>query len=347
MEDAAAHIARRLGREAEAVCRHYLSNGRRQGRYWIVGNVHNTPGRSLYVRLVGPSSGPGAAGKWTDAATGEHGDLLDLIALNLRLASLGDAVDEARRFLSLRQLEPPPRRPTSAPAGLLEAARRLFAMAKPIAGTLAETYLRKRGIVGVSDVAALRFHPHCYYWREHHADDAEREAWPALLAKVTDLDGTVTGVHRTWLDQASACKAPVERPRKAMGQLLGNGVRIGKRTNLLAAGEGLETMLSLRMALPGLPMIAGLSAIHLAPLTLPADLHRLYIAVDTDEAGVMASDKLADRAEADGVEAIRLQPRYGDFNEDLRALGIDELRAHLRPQLSPADVDRLLPSSGG
>ena len=48
----------------------------------------NTPGRSLYVRLHGPDRGPGAAGKWTDAATGEHGDLLDLIALNRDSARL-------------------------------------------------------------------------------------------------------------------------------------------------------------------------------------------------------------------------------------------------------------------
>ncbi len=44
--------------------------------------VRNTPGHSLFVRLRGPDSGKGAAGKWTNAATGEHGDLLDLIALN-------------------------------------------------------------------------------------------------------------------------------------------------------------------------------------------------------------------------------------------------------------------------
>jgi len=67
----------RLARDAEAVCHYYLSNGRRSGRYWIAGDVQNTPGRSLYVRLSGPDYGPGAAGKWTDAATGEHGDLLD------------------------------------------------------------------------------------------------------------------------------------------------------------------------------------------------------------------------------------------------------------------------------
>ena len=47
----AAELAHRLAREAEAVCRHYLSNGRREGRYWLVGDVHNTPGRSMFVRL--------------------------------------------------------------------------------------------------------------------------------------------------------------------------------------------------------------------------------------------------------------------------------------------------------
>ena len=62
----ATELACRLARDAEAVCRHYLSNGRRCGHYWIAGDVMNTPGRSLYVRLQGPDIGPGAAGKWTD-----------------------------------------------------------------------------------------------------------------------------------------------------------------------------------------------------------------------------------------------------------------------------------------
>ena len=61
-----AELAHRLARDAEAVCRHYLSNGRREGRYWLVGDVRNAPGRSLFVRLKGPESGKGAAGKWTE-----------------------------------------------------------------------------------------------------------------------------------------------------------------------------------------------------------------------------------------------------------------------------------------
>jgi hypothetical protein len=51
MSDPAADLARRLARDAEALCRRYL------------------PGRTLYVRLHGPDSGPGAARKWTDAGS--------------------------------------------------------------------------------------------------------------------------------------------------------------------------------------------------------------------------------------------------------------------------------------
>ena len=62
----ASELARRLARDAEAVCRHYLSNGRREGGYWLVGDVRNTPGRSMFVRLKAGESGKGAAGKWTE-----------------------------------------------------------------------------------------------------------------------------------------------------------------------------------------------------------------------------------------------------------------------------------------
>lgn len=100
----ASDLARQLARNAESVCRYYLPQGRRQGRYWLIGDVEGSPGRSLFVRLTCPDTGKGAAGKWTDAATGEHGDLLDLIAANRRLASLAETLSEARHFLSL----PPP-----------------------------------------------------------------------------------------------------------------------------------------------------------------------------------------------------------------------------------------------
>ncbi len=66
MSSHAADLAHRLAREAEAVCRHYLPAGRRSGRYRLVGDVRNTPGRPMFVRLSGPESGSGATGHWTE-----------------------------------------------------------------------------------------------------------------------------------------------------------------------------------------------------------------------------------------------------------------------------------------
>jgi len=341
----ASELAHRLAREAEVVCRHYLSNGRREGRYWLVGDARNTSGRSMFVRLKDSTKGP--AGKWTDAATGEHGDLLDVIRESCGLIDFHDVADEARRFLSLPriELEPPPKHPQlPAQIGSPDAARRLFAMAQPVMRTLVETYLRNRGITPLHEDGALRFHPRCYYRPDEHLPT---EIWPAMIARVTDLDGRVTGAHRTWLDPdgfdaVRLGKAPIDTPRRAMGDLLGNAVRFGVANDVLAAGEGIETILSLRCVLPTLPMAAALSANHLAALLLPPTLRRLYIARDRDAAGELAATALTERADATGVETIVWTPRLGDFNEDLRSFGLDALRATLRVQLVPQDVARFM-----
>jgi hypothetical protein len=338
----ASELARRLARDAEAVCRHYLSRGRRQGRYWTVGDVRNTPGRSMFVRLSGPDSGPGAAGRWTDAALAEHGDLLDVIRESCGLGEFRDVAEEARRFLSLPREEPlrslnPIR--TRVPVGSPEAARRLIAMSRPIRRTLVETYLCNRGIKAVHDAGALRFHPRCYYRSD---DSSPPQTWPAMIAAVTDLCGSITGAHRTWLARDGSAKAPVETPRRAMGGLLGHAVRFGEADDVFAAGEGIETMLSLRCVLPAMPVAAALSASHLAALKFSSTLRRLYIARDADTAGDAAVAALTERAEAAGVEALVLSPRLGDFNEDLQAFGFDDVRAAVRLQLAPQDAVRFM-----
>ena len=338
----ASDLAQRLGRNAEAVCREYLSNGRREGRYWLIGDVRNTPGRSMYVRLRGAESGKGAAGKWTDAATGEHGDLLDVIQENLGLIDFKNVAEEARRFLGLPQPKPdiqPKTRPSLAKAGSPESARRLFASSRSITGTVVEAYLRRRGITALHGTGALRFHPRCYYRPDQHSPT---ETWPAMIASVTDLGGHQTGAHRTWLAPDGSDKAPIDTSRRAMGDLLGHAVRFGVADDVMTAGEGIETMLSLRMALPNLPAVAALSAAHLAAIAFPTTLRRLYIARDDDPAGDGAMTTLIERAETVGIEAIALSPRLGDFNEDLRTFGSDPLRTALRVQIAPDDVARFV-----
>src|SRR3546814_20486562 len=106
-----------------------------------------------------------------------------------------------------------------------------------------------------------------------------------MIGAVTELGGSLRGVHRTWLDPARSTKADVAYPRRAMGHLLGHGVRFGLAGEVMAFGEGIETMLSLREIASALPLVAGLSAGHLSALEFPAPLPRLYVARQRHGAG--------------------------------------------------------------
>ncbi|MFV3131298.1 toprim domain-containing protein [Niveispirillum sp. KHB5.9] len=330
----AGQLARRLALEAEAVCRQFLPYGCRWGNYWQVGDVQGHAGRSLYVRLTGPR-----AGQWTDAAADQHGDLLDLIALNRNL-SLREAMAEARAFLRMPLQVSSSCSFVPSITGSPEACRRLFAASRPLPGTLAERYLAGRSITLAQPEPALRFHPHC-----HRREPRGRVSLPALIAAVTDDGGQLTGLHRTWLGP-DGDKAALDDPRRAMGRLLGHGVRFGASGPVMAAGEGLETMLSLRQALPLLSAVAALSAGHLAAWVFPAVLRRLYVARDADAAGQAAYSRLAQRGHAGGLEILPLRPRLDDFNSDLMVYGLAGLRDWIIPQLAEGDAATFLTADG-
>ncbi|MER9776915.1 toprim domain-containing protein [Mesorhizobium sp. M0220] len=347
MTASASELARRLGEHAEAVCREYLSNGHRSGNHWIVGDVRNARGRSMHVRLKANAKGP--AGKWVDEATAEYGDLLDVIEASCGLVGFREVADEARRFLAIPRPEPQSRssdiqRQPAAARGSPDAARRLFAMSQPIAGTLAERYLTGRGILLAARERALRFHPGCYY---RDLVTGVTQTLPALIAAVTGIDGRITGLQRTWLAPDGNGKAQIADPRRSLGHLLGNGIWLGLDPGtpvpVMAAGEGFETMASLRTVMPALPVAAATSANHLAGLILPPGCRRLYIAADADAAGRHGIERLSQRAGESGILALVLRPQLGDFNDDLRHLGPAHLAAWLSDQLVPEDARLFLP----
>ena len=324
----AAAIAAALGARAEDVCRRYLPHGRRQGRYWVAGDIDGARGRSLFVRL----QGPGTPGKWTDAAEGSHGDLLDLIRHRTAAPTLRAALDHARAFLAL------PASPVTgdtAPYDATEAAHRLWRGCRAIDGTHAEAYLRARGLDRCR-FPALRFHPELRY-REGSAV----RRLPALVAAVTGDDGAVQGVHRTWLHPRRPAKADVVSPRKALGSVYGLAVRFGlpaDRVAPLLVGEGIETVLSLVTAVPEITAAAALSAGSLGSFSIPPACSGLVIARDNDPEGERAAQRLARRCARAGVTATVIVPEGGDFNDDLAALGADVLAARLGPLFRSAGV---------
>ncbi len=332
----AAGIAAALAARAEDVCRRYLPNGRRLGRYWICGDLDGARGRSLFVRL----SGSGKPGGWTDAATGQHGDLLDLICYRSGAPTLRAALDEARAFLAL-PVSPSPATASDAPYDATEAARRLWRRCRAVAGTHAERYLQARGLSRCR-FAALRFHPELRY-----REGSTVRRFPALVAAVTAGDGAITGVQRTWLDPRSPAKAGVASPRKALGRVYGLAVRFGLPSDgaALVVGEGIETVLSLVAAVPEITAAAALSAGSLGAFAPPPGLARLVVARDNDEDGALAAERLARRCAQAGIAATVIVPVGNDFNDDLVDLGAAALRARLAPLFRCAACPG--PRSGG
>ena len=184
-----------------------------------------------------------------------------------------------------------------------EQAKRLWLEAQPIAGTVAEAYLRGRGIT-CELPRTLRFHPDAW-----HGPTARR--YPAMVA----------AVHRTYLRPDGSGKADIEGDKLMLGNVQGGAVRLTDGPSRLVVCEGIETGLSLASGLLDGPATvwAGLSTSGLRGLHLPPEPGRLTIACDGDTAGREAAHALAERAHALGWKVGILDPGTGaDFNDILQ-----------------------------
>jgi hypothetical protein len=230
-----------------------------RGKYFTMnpGRADRSVG-SFVIRMDGPS-----AGRWNDYATGQRGDLVDLIGLCLGL-SVKDAFAEARAFLGLTNLSPEDRArqaEAAAQAAAQAAARRrqqeaqraadrarhrkwaegLWMSAQErIAGTPVEAYLRARGI----DLAALgrqpralRYHPACTLVQEMvDGETGEvrevRSQVPAMVAGIVNGRGEIIGAHRTYLRRSDGIWRKEDGPaaKKVLGEVKGGCIRLSSGT---------------------------------------------------------------------------------------------------------------------
>lgn len=327
-----ADLSADLADRAESFCRQYFPEGRKQGNYWQVGDTSGAKGQSLAIRLQ--AQGGRKAGSWTDYATGEYGDLIDLLQERLGSPTLKETLREARSFLGEAPCPAVPRqsrkaeRPDAASIKRIAQARKLFAAGKPVLGSLATTYLQGRGITRLGP--ALRYYPRVFM-RQGEDDPDPPHRVPALLAKITDNRGQITGCARLYLDPSIGGLAAIESPKRILGQLLGHAIRFwsGSPRSDLIVGEGLENTLSVGTALPEFDLASCLTATHLGLFIPPPGIKRIWIARDNDDAGLKASIRLRNQLEWQGIACGDLVPELGDFNDDLRALGKDALRRSL------------------
>ncbi|SEN60787.1 DUF7146 domain-containing protein [Palleronia pelagia] len=211
-----------------------------KGKYFTLnpGRVDRNVG-SFYVNLSGPY-----AGRFQDHATGQGGDLLDLIQLHLN-CDLAGALREARAFLGLETVDPATRAQRERAAAEAKAHRaqaerdereradRRARQAKAlwlsgvdgIEGTPVGQYLRERRGIDLARlprrIRVLRYLRDCFY---SHTDPETGEviegSYPAMVAPVVDARGRVVACHRTYLalgHDGRWDKAPVPKAKKVLG----------------------------------------------------------------------------------------------------------------------------------
>jgi hypothetical protein len=195
--------------------------------------------------------------------------------------------------------------------------RFLWQRSQPSCGTVVETYLNRRGILGIIP-PALRHLP-------DHLHKPTETSWPVMLAAVSDAKGRLRAVHRTYLAPDGQGKAPVQPPRMTLGPVGGFACHLAEAAKELAVAEGIETGLSVQMT-TGIPTWAALSAGNLAKMILPplplASL--VIIAADADVPGVKSAKAAALRWKSEGRRVeIMVPSRPGtDFNDLLMEVSL-------------------------
>lgn len=264
------------------------------------------------------------AGTWHDFEAGEGGGVLDLVRRERRCDTAAAlAWLDVEGFIERGPGRPALARPesrcepraveTGNPPGATEdarceAARRIWKATRPLAGTVAETYLDARGIGHVAGAPALRFHPTLT-----HRNAPGR--FPALVAGVQDIISGFVGIQRTYLAADGSGKAAVDPVRASLGSPAGGAVRLSEpHDGRLLVGEGIETTAAAALILDwhsGAWATLGTSG--LKAVKLPEHVHHVTIAADRDAGGLRAAAVLAQRLEAEGRRIEIRAPSRGDF----------------------------------
>jgi putative DNA primase/helicase len=272
--------------------------GRRVGGGWMACcPAHNDRTPSLSIR----ESNDGKVLVRCRAGCGQR----DVIAA-LRARGLWAEIHR-RTIISRERRTPIERKPDPDDAKRTQTALAIWQSAKPAQGTPVETYFASRGIfLPIPD--ALRFHAGL----KHPSGGM----WLAMVALVTNgADGTPLAIHRTFLARDGNGKAAIEPAKMMLGPCRGGVVRLGRPTDVLMVGEGIETCLAAMQASRD-PAWAALSTSGLRSLDLPRDVPDVIVLADGDEAGEAAARDCAFRWKRQGRPVrIARPPRGMDFND--------------------------------
>ncbi|MFC4293553.1 CHC2 zinc finger domain-containing protein [Novosphingobium tardum] len=187
-------------------------------------------------------------------------------------------------------------------------ARAIWRSAAPVTGTLAEGYLRHRGLhLPLPD--SIRFSSLRY--------GKSGPQHPCLVAAVASVEGKLVGIQRTYLNAAGTGKAAVPKPKLSLGRVSGGAIRLAPFSACLVVCEGLEDGLTLQQEL-GTAVWVAAGATMLPNMQFPAGAESIAIGGDGDAAGRAAAGKAAADFTARGLSTRVFFPAGAkDFNAEL------------------------------
>ncbi len=187
-------------------------------------------------------------------------------------------------------------------------AKAIWRASQPATGTLAETYLRSRGL-HLPIPASIRFSMLRYGARgpEH----------PVLVAAIAGADNKLVGIQRTYLQPDGTGKADVPKAKLSLGRVSGGAIRLAPCARSLVVCEGLEDGLTLQQELGRATWVAA-GASMLPSMIFPAGVESVAIGGDNDETGRAAARKAAETYAHRGIAARVFFPVDAkDFNAEL------------------------------
>lgn len=239
---------------------------------------------------------------------GKSGDVLDFVRL-----SKGVGLREAAELLSSGtlpaiQIAAPP--VDRNPAQRLEEARSIWRAASPARGTLAEAYLRSRGL-HLPIPESIRFAQLRYGRRG--------PLHPVLVAVVANANDQFIGIQRTYLNASGTGKAAVAKAKLNLGSVTGGAMRLAPAARVMMIAEGLEDGLTLQQEFGRATWVSA-GAGNLSSMILPAGVEAVTIGGDADDTGRSAAAKAVDTFTRRGIRARAIFPLEGkDFNAELQA----------------------------
>lgn len=315
-------IKQLLQANIESLAATLVPGGSRQGRWWLASNPKRDDAHpSFGIGLAGD-----APGAWKDFATGDKGDVLQLIQYVEDLPDIGASLQWARGWLGIDGAAPPKLKEKIATARAdsdarareqaerlakwRKAAKAIYLDSKklPFAGSPADFYLRGRGIDlrllparsgRLRGAQSERASIGSLGWLPEAQHRETGTAWPALVAAFTADDGNVVAVHRTFLsvttDTPAVVKAPVTPVRKIWPAFHGAAIRMWRGASGLSIKDAeknglLETLVLTEGVEDALSVALGCPELRVWAAGSLANLGALRIPACCDEVIVCADN---------------------------------------------------------